>query len=165
MFTVPIFGVALVLMRIGLLRWCSLPVHAFGVLLGMTTRYASVTPLTRAKFDLSPTAKVIGDAQRDGRQVAYLGIYQLQFHFAGRLQDPLHVFDEAAARTWAARNPEQLPVVNTLDPWTAPGPQPHIQQPFRLRWIQVWQAGQWRALPAQQLPLQAGAGELNSQPR
>lgn len=165
LFTMPVAGAVLVLLGIALLRWRSLPLHAFGVLLGMATLYASVTPLTRARFELSPTAKVIGDAQRDGHQAAYLGIYQLQFHFAGRLQAPLHVFDEGAARAWAERHPAQLLVVNTLDPWTAPGPQPLIQQPFRFRWIQVWQAGQWRALPAQQLPLQAGAGELNSQPR
>ncbi|MGV8923042.1 MAG: glycosyltransferase family 39 protein [Thermomonas sp.] len=163
--TMPAAGAVLVLAGIALLRWRSLPAHAFGVLMGMATLYAAVTPLLRAQFDLSPTARVIGNAQRDGHQVAYLGIYQLQFHFAGRLHEPLQVFDEGAARAWAARNPEQLLVVNTRDAWTAPGPQPVIQQHFRLRWIQVWRAGQWRALPAQQLPLQAGTGELHSQPR
>lgn len=163
--TMPIAGAVLVLVGIALLRWRSLPAHAFGVLLGVATLYSSVTPFTRAQFDLSPTAKVIGDAQRDGHQVAYLGIYQLQFHFAGRLHAPLQVFDESAARAWAARNPEQLLVVNTRDPWTAAGAQPVIQQRFRMRWIQVWQARQWRLLPAQQLPLQAGPGELDSQPR
>ena len=163
--TVPIAGAMLMLLGIALLRWRSLPAHAFGLLLGMAALYASVTPMLRAQFDLSPTAKVIGGAQRDGQQVAYLGIYQLQFQFAGRLHVPLQEFDEGAAREWAASHPAQLLVVNTLDPWTTPGPQPVIQQPFRLRWIQVWRAGQWRALPAQQLPLQTGASQLDRQPR
>ena len=163
--TMPVAGAVLVLVGIALLRWRSLPAHAFGLLLGMAAVYAAITPALRTRFDLSPTANVIGNAQREGHQVAYLGIYQLQFHFAGRLHEPLQVFDEGAAREWAARHPAQLLVVNTRDPWTTPGAQPVIQQQFRSRWIQVWRAGQWRALPAQQLPLQAGAGELYRQPR
>ncbi len=163
--TLPIAGAVLVVLGLGLLRWRAFPAHAFGMLLGIAALYAAVTPLLNAQFDLSPTARVISGAQRNGQQVAYLGIYQLQFQFAGRLHEPLQVLDEAAARAWAANNPGQLLVVNTRGPWTATGSQPLIQQPFRLRWIQVWRAGEWRALPAQQLPLQADTGELHRQPR
>ena len=72
---------------------------------------------------------------------------------------------QAAARTWAERNPDALIVVNTLHDWRHPGAQPVTQQRWRTRWVQVWRAGDWRALPAQQLPLQARAGELRYQPR
>ncbi len=163
--TLPAAGAVLVLVGFALLRWRSLPAHAFGLLLAMSTVYAAVTPLVRSQFDLSPTAKVVSEAQRAGLQVAYLGIYQLQFHFAGRLREPLLVFNEGRAREWAARNPGQLLVVNTRERWDATGPQPVTQQRFRTRWIQVWRAGQWRDLPAQQLPLQPATGELHSQPR
>ncbi len=163
--SVPIAGAVLLLAGIALLRWRSLPAHALGLLLAMTVLHAAVTPLLKSQFDFTPTAKVISDAQRNGARVAFIGEYQLQLHFAGRLHEPLLVLDEADARTWASQNPDQLIVVNTLDEWTVPGPQPLIQQRFRTRWIQVWRAGQWRALPAQQLPLRPGQGELRSSPR
>ncbi|MEO5630178.1 MAG: glycosyltransferase family 39 protein, partial [Thermomonas sp.] len=163
--SVPIAGAVLVLLGIALLRWRSLPTHALGMLLAMGALHAAVTPLLKAQFDFTPTAKVISDAQRGGADVAFLGEYQLQFHFAGRLHDPLLVLNEADARAWSAQHPGQVLVVNTLDAWNTPGPQPLTQQRFRARWIQVWRAGEWRALPAQQLPLQLGEGDLRSQPR
>jgi NAD(P)H-dependent FMN reductase len=163
--SVPIAGAVLVLVGIALLRWRSLPAHAFGLLLAITTLHAAVTPLLKSQFDFTPTARLISDAQRNGSQVAFVGEYQLQFHFAGRLHAPLLVLDEADARSWSLQHPDQLLVVNTLDASTPPGPQPIAQQRFRTRWIQVWRAGQWRALPAQQLPLRPGEGELRVQPR
>ncbi|MFS8136651.1 MAG: ArnT family glycosyltransferase [Thermomonas sp.] len=163
--SVPIAGAVLLLVGIALLRWRSLPAHAFGLLLGMAVLHAAATPLLKTQFDFTPTAKVISAAQRAGTQVAFIGEYQLQFHFAGRLHEPLLVLDEADARTWASQNPGQLLVVNALDAWTLAGPQPVIQQRFRTRWIQVWRAGQWRALPAQQIALRPGAGVLRSSPR
>ena len=163
--SVPLAGVVLLVAGLAAIRWRSLPAHAFAVLLGMASLHAAATPLLRTQFDFTPTARLIGDAQRGGTRVAFLGLYQLQFQFAGRLSEPLIVLDEGAAREWAASNPGQLLVVNAREPWTAPGPQPVTQQRFRTRWVQVWRAGQWRALPPQQLPLQAGAGELRSQPR
>lgn len=163
--SVPLAGALLVLVGMTLFRWRSLPAHAFGLLLSMTALHAALTPLLKSQFDFTPTATVISAAQRDGSRVAFVGEYQLQFHFPGRLHVPLLVLDEADARAWAAQHPTQLLVTNTLDAWTQPGPQPVIQQRFRTRWIQVWRAGLWRALPAQQIPLQPGAGELRRQPR
>jgi 4-amino-4-deoxy-L-arabinose transferase-like glycosyltransferase len=163
--TVPLAGIAIALAGLAMLRWRALPVQACGVLLAAALGHAAATPLIRAQFDFTPTARLLGEAQRAGMQVAFLGEYQLQFHFAGRLHDSLAVLDEAAARRWAEANPRELIVVNTLDAWSQPGPQPVAQQRFRKRWIQVWRAGEWRALPAQQLPLQPGAGQLRYQPR
>ena len=62
-------------------------------------------------------------------------------------------------------DPRDLIVVNTREAWTLAGPRPVHQQRWRTRWIQVWRAGEWRALPAQQLPLQPTAGQLRYQPR
>ena len=163
--SLPLAGGVILLIGLVLWRRRSLPAHAFGVLLVIATLHAAVTPLIRAQFDFTPTARLIGDAQRRGTEVAFLGEYQLQFQFAGRLRDPIHVVDAAGARSWSEAHPRDLIVVNTLDPWTLPGPQPVTQQRFRKRWIQVWQAGDWRGLPAQQLPLQPAAGHQRAQPR
>lgn len=163
--TVPLAGAGIALAGLAMLRWRALPAQACGVLLAAALGHAAATPLIRAQFDFTPTARLIGDAQRRGTAVAFLGEYQLQFHFAGRLRDPIHVVDAAGARSWSEAHPRDLIVVNTLDPWTQPGPQPVTQQRFRKRWIQVWQAGDWRGLPAQQLPLQPAAGHQRAQPR
>lgn len=163
--SLPLAGAALVVVAIALWRWRSLPAQAGGVLLALVLLHAGVTPLLKAQFDFTPTAKLLGEAQRAGTKIAFLGEYQLQFQFAGRLHDPIEVVDEADARVWAQRHPRDLIVVNTLEEWQLPGAQPVTQQRWRTRWIQVWRAGDWRALPAQQLPLQAGSGELRYQPR
>ena len=163
--SVPVGGAALVAIGIAMLRWRSLPAQALGVLLSFALLHAAATPLLKAQFDFTPTARLIGDAQRSGTEVAFLGEYQLQFQFAGRLRDPIHVVDAAGARSWSEAHPRDLIVVNTLDPWTLPGPQPVTQQRFRKRWIQVWRAGEWRALPAQQIPLGPATGQLHQQPR
>ena len=165
MTSLPLAGGALAVVGIAMLRWRSLAAQAGGLLLAIVLLHAAATPLIKAQFDFTPTAKLLGDAQRAGKQIAFLGEYQLQFHFAGRLHEPLVVMDEADARTWAQRHPDELIVVNTREAWHVPGVQPVFQQRWRTRWIQVWRAGDWRALPAQQLPLQAGAGELRYQPR
>jgi hypothetical protein len=163
--SLPLAGAAMLLVGVAMLRWRSLPMLAGGVLLATALLHAGATPLVREQFDFTPTARLLGEAQRAGKRIAFLGEYQLQFHFAGRLREPLEVVDEAGARAWAERHPDQLIVVNTREAWQVPGPQPVTQQRFRRRWIQVWRAGEWRALPAQQLPLQASAGQLRTQPR
>ena len=142
-----------------------LPAQAFGLCSPSPLLHAGLTPLLKARFDFTRTAKLLGEAQRAGTRIGFLGEYQLQFHFAGRLRAPVAVLDEAAARAWAGAHPGELLVVNTREDWTHPGPQPVLQQRFRTRWIQVWRAGDWRGLPAQQLPLQATPGQLHAQPR
>ena len=163
--TLPLAGAAMAVVGIGLLRWRGLPAQAGGMLLAIALVHAAITPVLKAQFDFSPTAKVLGDAQRAGKRIAFLGQYQLQFHFAGRLHDPVEVVEEAGARAWAVAHPQDLMVVNTREKWIHPGPQPVLQQPFRTRWIQVWRAGDWRSLPAQGLPVQATPGQLPPQPR
>lgn len=162
--TVPIAGAAWALIGVAALRRRSLPAQACALLVAVAIAHAAMTPLIASQFNLAPTARLLGEAQRNGTPLAFLGEYQLQFHFDGRLHDPVAILDEGAARRWAEATPQGLIVVNTLEPWTHPGPQPLAQQRFRTRWIQAWRAGEWRRLPAQQLPLQPATGELHPQP-
>jgi len=163
--SLPLAGAAMLLVGAAMLRWRSLPMLAGGVLVATALLHAGATPLVREQFDFTPTARMLGEAQRAGTRIAFLGEYQLQFHFAGRLHEPLEVVDEATARTWAEQHPRDLIVVNTREAWAHPGAQPVAQQRFRTRWIQAWRAGDWRGLPAQQIPLDAASGELRYQPR
>ncbi|MFN3311124.1 MAG: ArnT family glycosyltransferase [Thermomonas sp.] len=159
----PLGGIALLALGLGLWRWRSLPAHAAGLLLAVAAIHAAATPLLRAQYDLGPTARVLADAAAQGRPLGYVGVYQLQFHFAGRLRTPVAALDEADARQWARRNPQGLLVVEDERP--AQSPAPLFQQPWRQRWVQVWPAAAWLRLPAQQRPLPPSAHQLRYQPR
>jgi hypothetical protein len=111
----------MLLVALAMLRWRRLPVLAAGVLMACGLLHAGATPLIRDQFDFTPTAQLLGEAQRRGTPVAFLGEYQLQFHFAGRLQVPVAALDEAGARTWASAHPQALIVVNWRDEWREPG--------------------------------------------
>lgn len=159
----PLAGGVLILLGLILLRWRSLPAQAGGLLLAVATLHAAATPLLRTQYDLTPTARILAEAARAQRPLAYVGVYQLQFHFAGRLHTPVAALDEADARAWARRHPHGLVVVEDATP--AQTPAPLFQQPWRQRWVQVWPADVWLRLPAQQRPLPPEAHHLRYQPR
>jgi 4-amino-4-deoxy-L-arabinose transferase-like glycosyltransferase len=157
-------GAVLVLLGLLLLRWRSLPAQALGMLLGVATLHAASTPLLRAQFDVRPLASVLANAQQAGVPVASIGTYHLQFHFAGRLHQPITELDRSDAWRWARAHPQALIVVSTREPWRGT-PGPVIQQPSRSRWEQAWRAADWLALPPQASPVQAVPGQLRSAPR
>lgn len=165
--TAPLAGLALVAASLAMWRWRRLPVQAMGLLVAVACVHAAATPVLRARYDLAPMAQRLAQAQQQGLPVAYLGVYQLQFHFAGRLRQPVAALDEADARRWAAQHPAGLIVVEADTPLRTPttGAIPLFQQRWRSRWVQVWHAGTWLALPAQQRPLPPAAYTLPYQPR
>jgi hypothetical protein len=72
----------------------------------------SLTGAFHADYDVRPLAGAIKQAQDAGRVVANGDYYHDQFHFAGRLTQPLPAFeedDELAA--WLTANPQALAVV------------------------------------------------------
>jgi 4-amino-4-deoxy-L-arabinose transferase-like glycosyltransferase len=157
-------GAVLVLVGLALLRWRSLPAQAGGILLGVAVLHAACTPLLREQFDVRPMASALADAQRAGTPVAYTGTYHLQFHFAGRLRQPIAELDRSNAREWARAHPSGLIVAYTPDPWTG-NPGPVIQARARSRWEQAWRAADWLALPPRSQPVQAVPEQLRSAPR
>jgi 4-amino-4-deoxy-L-arabinose transferase-like glycosyltransferase len=160
----PLAGAFLLLLGMALWRWRNLPAQAAGLLLAVAVVHAAATPLLRTQYDLTPTAHVLASAAKRGQPLGYLGAYQLQFHFAGRLQTPVAALDEADARQWARQHPHGLLVVEANRP-ASQAPAPVFQQPWRLRWLQVWQADVWLTLPEQQRPLPPSAYHLRYQPR
>lgn len=63
-------------------------------------------------YDTQPLAMAIAEAQAKGRPVANEGFYHDQFHFAGRLREPLVAFeDDGAMADWLERHPDALAVV------------------------------------------------------
>lgn len=161
--SLPIAAGVLVLLGLAMGRWRTLPAQGLGLLLAVATVHAAATPFLRAQYDLTPTARFLVRPDMVTRPQAYLGAYQLQFHFAGRRHAPIAALDDADARRWARQNPHGLIVVEA--PARAQSPAPLFQQPWRQRWVQVWQADAWLALPEQQRPLPPSAYHLRYQPR
>lgn len=68
-------------------------------------------PWLQAHYDLSPAARYIAREQAGGREVAYVGHYQGEFGFLGRLHAPITVLAPEAANAWVLRHPSALVVV------------------------------------------------------
>jgi hypothetical protein len=93
------------------------------------------------KYDLSPATALISAAQAQGHAVAYEGNYEGQFHFAGRLTQPIaELRDRAAVEAFAQQHPDGL-VITHPDKLDASALRyALLAQPFRSAWVVVWSA-------------------------
>ncbi len=93
------------------------------------------------RWDLRPATSLLGSAERQQQPLAYLGSYQGEFHFAGRLLKPIdELFGERAIKDFARAHPNGLIV-------THPGKLDQdalryalLVQPFRSSWLVIWPA-------------------------
>lgn len=93
------------------------------------------------RYELAPTSRLLGSAQRAGVTIGYLGNYEGQFHFQGRLMQPLtELVDDAEIAAFARAHPRGLIVQHpeTLDAKALR--YALLVQPFRSSWIVVWPA-------------------------
>lgn len=70
-------------------------------------------PALRERYDLHNAGKFVGAQQRAGRPVAYVGRYQGEFSFYGRLTDPVTALPAKDAAAWAATHPNGLIIVRS----------------------------------------------------
>jgi 4-amino-4-deoxy-L-arabinose transferase-like glycosyltransferase len=96
-----------------------------------------------AEYDLEPTAEFVAQWQEEQTPVGYFGsAYYGQFHFLGRLEQPLANPETTdALRVWLEANPEgqMLVVVRRSDPPTF-GPAPYPALPHGSRLLHVWES-------------------------
>lgn len=93
------------------------------------------------KYDLKPSAHLLGEADRDQRAIGYLGNYDGQFHFAGRLQHPIaELFGDQAVRDFAKAHPDGIIVDHASKLESADLRYALLVQPFRSSWMVIWQA-------------------------
>lgn len=105
------------------------------------------------RWDLRPTAHLLGAVERANRPIAYLGNYEGQFHFEGRLTRPIdELFGEQALQDYARAHPDAVIV-------THPGKLDAndlryalLVQPFRSSWLVVWTAASLADLHAGHTP-------------
>jgi 4-amino-4-deoxy-L-arabinose transferase-like glycosyltransferase len=56
-------------------------------------------------YDVGPIARYLHALERGGHPIAHVGRYHAQFQFAGRLERPLEVIDQADVARWRAEHP------------------------------------------------------------
>lgn len=111
-------------------------------LLGIASQFNSLYPL-------ADVGRVLGEAQARGQPVAYVGDYQGEFHFAGRLRAPLAVVGPAHAEAWLNEHPQGVLVAYSTS-WAPriPGQLPSLLDvPFRDQRLRVFGIPQSVSVP------------------
>ena len=130
--------------------------------------YAGIVRALADSFDVRPIARVLGEAQRDGAPIAHVGKYHGQFQFAGRLQRPIEVVENAdAAFRWAEANPLGSVIVQSRLPLTHPSAQPQAWSQLQGHFVYVWRAqdlrgvsNQWYRAPIDESGTAGASGSL-----
>ncbi len=89
-------------------------------------------------YDLKVIAEHINSLQQSGHRIAHVEKYFGQFHFSGRLQQPLDVIDRKDVSAWIARYPDGL-VISYSDSWRPDGNgKPEYTSPYRSISLMLW---------------------------
>jgi 4-amino-4-deoxy-L-arabinose transferase-like glycosyltransferase len=122
-------------------------------LIGVLALNTLFTLTVWSRWDLRPIGQYLGDAERAHRSIAYEGNYEGQFHFEGRLTQPVkELYGAPAVQAFARAHGDGLIVTNpnTL----GPDAQRYalLAQPFRSSWLVVWPAATLADLRAGDVP-------------
>lgn len=104
---------------------------------------AGLAPAAAPRFDITPAAAQVAQAQQQGQAVAFAGVYRNEFQFLGRLRAPLDVIQDhspvsPAAIAWAVAHPSGLLVTRNRTPRVAGAPAPRAAYPVRSRYFLFW---------------------------
>lgn len=110
------------------------------------TAHLGVVRMGAPAYDLHAFSERIERLQSDGHPVAHVGKYHGQFHFLGRLTQPVAVVEQwnGSAIAWAKAHPGGYLVVYRSD-WAGLGAGALYSQPFRSTQdeLTLWQAATW----------------------
>lgn len=123
---------------------------------------AILNPLAPA-YDLHRVGAALKQLQSTGHKIAYLGTYHDQFHFLGRLEQPLVPITSPEAQSWIQDNPNQYIIVY-YDEWDhklAPE-QPYYFQPYRSSILAIWNTSQLQRGSNYNWPLKDAKKESSS---
>jgi hypothetical protein len=97
--------------------------------------HVGIVPATRGGLDVSQVAPLIRRWQAAG-PVGHVGTYHGQFHFYGRLVQPLEIVPAGAERDWLARHPAGRLIAYRRRSRPVPAGVEHAQ-PYRNRTLVV----------------------------
>ncbi|MDD2408277.1 MAG: glycosyltransferase family 39 protein [Tepidiphilus sp.] len=88
-------------------------------------------------YDVRPTSRFIAQAQAEGRPVGFVGKYYDQFHFYGRLTQPIEEISWSSLHAWAKDHPHGLIIETFANTPPSEFAAPVFQQPYRGRILLV----------------------------
>ena len=115
-----------------------------GVVLVIAAHLTAAPYLARA-YDLGPVAQRVAELQRAGHAVANISKYHGQYHFLGRLEEPIRAIWEHDAAAWAAAHPGGK--VIAYHDHGIPAGSPEFVRTFRNRQVAIWDAAEVLADP------------------
>lgn len=95
--------------------------------------------------DVRPAARYLAGLQQNRIPIAHMGKYHGQYHFLGRLKEPLDVIGQANVSAWLSAHPKGRVVLYMSELPRSPDPRPAFVQPYRNKWLAIWPAEQLRA--------------------
>ncbi|MFI4957733.1 MAG: ArnT family glycosyltransferase [Lysobacterales bacterium] len=105
------------------------------------------------RWDLRPAAHMLGAAEQANHPIAYLGNYEGQFHFEGRLTRPIaELFGDRAVQDFARTHPDGVIVTHPEKLDANALRYALLVQPFRSSWLVVWRATSLADLSAGHTP-------------
>lgn len=93
----------------------------------MAAGFAVLAP----RYDLTAAARHAAREQRSGRPVLYVGNYQGELGFLGRLQAPVHELAPEAAGSWIRRHPDGLVITRRKRLQQRGQPRPEFVQRYK----------------------------------
>ena len=91
----------------------------------------AIAPFIYPAYDVRPIAQAIRQIQGQGGLVAHAGKYHDQYHFFGRLQQPLTAMPVEALSGWLAQHPQAWVVMYIRDTRLLESDPPIVRQPYR----------------------------------
>lgn len=102
--------------------------------------WAGFSEASRQAFDLGALARYLSVAEQQRRPIAYVGDYQGELHFLGRLKKPFREIPLGAERRWLRRHPRGK-VVQDLRYVPREIDRVDFTQPYRGDVLAVWSRG------------------------
>jgi 4-amino-4-deoxy-L-arabinose transferase-like glycosyltransferase len=103
-------GVLLILIR-PRTRLASLQIVTACSVTAMAFMLAAIGRSAMPRYDVTTVAQYLGRLEREGHPLAHVGKYRGEYHFAGRLKQPLEVIDRDDVERWFSRHPDGYVVV------------------------------------------------------
>ncbi|KAA0069807.1 glycosyltransferase family 39 protein [Rhodanobacter sp. T12-5] len=126
---------------------------AFAGLIGALALNTLFTLTLWPRYDLRPSTRLLGAVERADRSIGYLGSYDGQFHFEGRLTHPVsELFGDQAVQDFARAHPDGVIVVHPEKLDANDLRYALLVQPFRSSWLVIWQATSLAELRAGHTP-------------
>jgi 4-amino-4-deoxy-L-arabinose transferase-like glycosyltransferase len=114
---------------------------AFAGLLGVLALNTLFTLTMWYRFDLDPSAHLLGAADARNQAIGFLGNYEGQFHFEGRLVHPIAELREGPSlQAFAHAHPDGLVVARPSKLDANDLRYALLVQPFRSSWVVIWSA-------------------------